>query len=263
MASSVFTATALTLTYDALPPATPASVAAVSSEISTDKTDVAIVITFATATKLAPRGGRSSSSSSNSGGTTSSASSAPPTPPLLSSSGPPPPPPVVATGLVAWFHAADLNGSPAGSNITSWKNRVSGGPSATHPGTGSCNSSGVTGPPVVAAAQQGALFHKSYLCSLLPMTGPKTLVAAFTAQTPASDWGCLLCGRGAPGEDTSGFDGVAIGPAHGGSPAGAQVLLDWTGSGDDTRDGYNVAQRPSVAIATFDTSSTISYVDGE
>jgi hypothetical protein len=255
--SSAFNAMALTLTYDALPPATPASIAAVSSEISTDKTELAIVITFTTVGKPrnAPTSDDSSSGRTSGGGGAASVPStlAPAAPPLSSSSGP------VAGGMVAWFHAADLAGAP-GSSITSWKNRVSGGPAAAHPGTSSCNSSGAAAAPVVAAAKQGAVFNKSYLCSLLPMSGPRTLVAAFTATVPAADWGCLLCGRGAPGQDASGFDGVAVGPTDG--VGGAQVLLDWTGSDDDTHMGYNVAQRPSVAVATFDASSTVSHVDG-
>ena len=63
------------------------------------------------------------------------------------------------------------------------------------------------------------------------------------------------------GAQASGFDGIAVGSDPGGG-AGHQVNLDWTGSGDDTHHGYDIATRPTVALATFDTTGTSSYVDG-
>ena len=38
--------------------------------------------------------------------------------------------------------------------------------------------------------------------------------------------------------------------------------LDWTGSNDDDHSGFNVGTRPAVAIATFDSSGSASFVNG-
>ena len=92
---------------------------------------------------------------------------------------------------------------PVGENISSWANRVPGASAAAYPGSGSCANPGKGVPPVLSKA--GAVFEKpGYLCASLPAVGPKTFVAAFTASGPQStDWGCLLCGRGAAGQDVN------------------------------------------------------------
>jgi hypothetical protein len=40
-------------------------------------------------------------------------------------------------------------------------------------------------PPVATAGKKGALFAGNFLCAALPGSGPRTLVAAFTAASAA------------------------------------------------------------------------------
>ena len=226
---AAFTAASVSLTFATMPPASKESMAAISSEISNAHTDVAIEIAFKTRgkTKQKTSGMAEPKMHDEDTAVRHEVVVDPPT-----------------AGMTGWFHAADLKGS-VGSNISSWTNRVSGGPAAEHPGSGSCANVGAAAPPVVSKA--GALFERpGYLCSMLPAAGPKSFVAAFTAASGKSEtWGCLLCGRGVAGGDAAGFDGVAVGGP------GPQVDLDWTGSGDNTHRGYAVGARPTVAIATF------------
>ena len=94
----------ITLDFAAMPKATPASLAALKSEISNARTTVTIDIKFKTQAvgqDDTPAADRRA--------------------PLAA------PPPAEAAGLTGWWHGADLTGA-AGANISSWPNRVSGGP---------------------------------------------------------------------------------------------------------------------------------------
>ena len=163
-----------------------------------------------------------------------------------------------AAALAGWWHASDLTGAAA-SNISQWPNRVPGAPAAEHPGSGVGCTDTVGGryglPSVAATAKKGALFAEpgAYLCAALPERGEKTYVAAFTAAAASSSWGCLLCGK------SGGWDGLAVGSAVGG---GVKVEMDWSGSNDDTHTGFDVRNRTTVAVASFNSSASTSYVDG-
>jgi hypothetical protein len=170
-------AKSVTLTFGALPQASKESLAAVSSEISNAFTAVEVEIKFKTQTKTSAQERATKDQIVSKRTATTLVAEAEPALP----------------GLTGWWHASDLHGA-AGSNITSWPNRVSGGPAAEHPGSGSCASVGIAVPPVVSTA--GAVFKKpgGYLCAALPATGPKSFVAAFTASSDAMLWGALLAG---------------------------------------------------------------------
>ena len=169
-----------------MPEASPASLAALTSEISTEHTVVTIDIKF-------KKQGQSAADNNDADDTLQNLFSAH-TSSYDGAAG------ISTAGLVGWWHASDLTG-PVGGNISTWGNRVPGAPMATFPGNGSCANAGKGVPPVLSKA--GAVFENhGYLCATLPAAGPKTFVAAFTASGPQStDWGCLLCGRGPTGQD--------------------------------------------------------------
>ena len=126
--------TSLTLAFGGMPKASATAAEAVTSAVSTSKTIVRLGLVCETASAPAFEGDESRDAHSSQQ--------------MKAEAAPPP----VVPGLVAHYHAGDITGA-AGSNLTTWANRVSDGPAAEHPGTGSCAGVGPYGPPVVAAGK--------------------------------------------------------------------------------------------------------------